>query len=112
VTNKVTPAERASVPHHLIDFLDPLRSYNVLEFRTAAVPVVERLRGEGKVPVLVGGTNYYVEAVLFKSLSDDVAVAAGVRLSLTCPFVCVPVVERLRGEGKVLVSVGGTCRGC
>lgn len=70
ITNKVTPEEQAQVLHHLLDFLDPLSRYSVTDFRNAALPIVERLLCEDKVPVIVGGTNYYIESLLWNVLVD------------------------------------------
>ena len=71
VTNKVTVEERSLVKHHCIDFLHPLIRYNVVDFRNMALPIVEGLLKEGKVPVICGGTNYYIESLLWKVLLDD-----------------------------------------
>ncbi|HCY63626.1 MAG TPA: tRNA (adenosine(37)-N6)-dimethylallyltransferase MiaA [Oxalobacteraceae bacterium] len=64
-TAKPTPAERASVPHHLIDILDPSQAYSAMQFRQDALRLVEEIRGRGKLPLLVGGTMLY-----FKALQD------------------------------------------
>ncbi|XP_042235082.1 tRNA dimethylallyltransferase-like [Homarus americanus] len=74
VTNKVTPEEQAQVPHHLLDFLDPLSRYSVTDFRNDALPVVERLLSQNKIPVIVGGTNYYIESLLWNVLIDTIPV--------------------------------------
>ncbi|XP_038057557.1 tRNA dimethylallyltransferase-like [Patiria miniata] len=70
ITNKVTAQEQQACPHHLIDFLNPLSRYTVVDFRNKALPVIEGLLKEGRVPVIVGGTNYYIEALLWKVLLD------------------------------------------
>ncbi|KAK8392812.1 hypothetical protein O3P69_014923 [Scylla paramamosain] len=70
ITNKVTPDELSQAPHHLLGFLDPLSRFTVTDFRNVALPVIERLQEERKVPVVVGGTNYYIEALLWKVLID------------------------------------------
>ncbi|XP_050703823.1 tRNA dimethylallyltransferase-like [Eriocheir sinensis] len=72
ITNKVTPEEAAQAPHHILGFLDPLSRFTVTDFRNAALPVVERLLAEDKVPVIVGGTNYYIESLLWHVLIDGV----------------------------------------
>lgn len=73
ITNKVTPEEQAQVPHHLLDFVDPLSRYSVTDFRDAALPIVERLLSQDKMPVIVGGTNYYIESLLWEVLVDSVS---------------------------------------
>ncbi|TYQ03567.1 UNVERIFIED_ORG: tRNA dimethylallyltransferase [Zoogloea ramigera] len=64
-TAKPTRAELAAVPHHLIDIIDPLDSYSVAQFRTAALQLVDEIVARGKLPLLVGGTMLY-----FKGLAD------------------------------------------
>lgn len=99
-TNKASAAERAQAPHHLLDFLEPPQTYDVQQFRDAALAVIAgwpppflQLRGrktltsppppppptpkdlhaQGKLPILVGGTHYYNESIIFRNLLDEVA---------------------------------------
>ncbi len=62
---KPTAEERASVPHHLIDTLDPTASYSVMQFREDAIRLADDIIARGKLPLLVGGTMLY-----FKGLRD------------------------------------------
>ncbi len=64
-TAKPTADELASVPHHLIDILDPTDSYSVMQFRNDAIRLVGDITARGKLPLLVGGTMLY-----FKGLKD------------------------------------------
>ena len=63
-TAKPTPAERASVPHHLFDVLDVTETATVAEFQTLARHAVADCQARGVTPVLVGGSALYVRAVL------------------------------------------------
>lgn len=63
-TAKVTEAERRGVPHHLLDVLDVTEAASVAAYQRDARAVVEKLLGEGRVPVLAGGSGLYVQAVL------------------------------------------------
>jgi tRNA dimethylallyltransferase len=63
-TAKPSPAERAGVPHHLLDVLDVTETASVAAYQRAARGVVERLREAGRTPVLVGGSGLYVQAVV------------------------------------------------
>ncbi|GAA1965439.1 tRNA (adenosine(37)-N6)-dimethylallyltransferase MiaA [Amycolatopsis minnesotensis] len=63
-TAKVTAAERRGVPHHLLDVLGVTETASVAAYQREARAVVERLLGEGKVPILAGGSGLYVQAVL------------------------------------------------
>ena len=63
-TAKLTPHERAGVPHHLLDVLDVTDTAAVAAYQRAARDVVEQLLGAGRTPVLVGGSGLYVQAVV------------------------------------------------
>jgi len=65
-TAKPSAQELASVPHHLIDILDPLESYSVMQFREDAIRLVGEIGARGALPLLVGGTMMY-----FKGLTDS-----------------------------------------
>ncbi len=62
---KPTAEERAAVPHHLIDTLDPTASYSVMQFREDAIRLADDIIARGTLPLLVGGTMLY-----FKGLRD------------------------------------------
>ena len=64
-TAKPSAEELAQVPHHLIDILDPLDSYSVMQFRQDALRLAAEINARGKLPLLVGGTMLY-----FKGLKD------------------------------------------
>jgi len=68
-TAKPTQEERAGIPHHLIDILDPAESYSTGSFRTSALQLMADISNRGKIPVLVGGTMLYFNA-LFKGLAE------------------------------------------
>ena len=59
-----TDAERGSVPHHLIGTLDLSEDINAGKYLKLARPVVEDILARGRTPILVGGTNFYVDAFL------------------------------------------------
>ncbi|KAM3858640.1 LOW QUALITY PROTEIN: tRNA dimethylallyltransferase [Diretmus argenteus] len=70
ITNKVTAEERAQCRHHMISFVDPLvSSYTVVDFRNKAVALIDMHRRD-KLPIIVGGTNYYIESLLWRVLVD------------------------------------------
>ncbi|XP_017881076.1 tRNA dimethylallyltransferase-like [Ceratina calcarata] len=71
ITAKVTKEEKAMVPHHMLDVVDPLNpSFTVVQFRDMAIPIIDDLLARRKMPIIVGGTNYYIESVLWKILID------------------------------------------
>ena len=63
-TAKPGAAERKRVPHHLIDVLDPDRSYSTGRWRTDAIAAVREILSRGKTPVIVGGTMLYYRALV------------------------------------------------
>ncbi|XP_061520276.1 tRNA dimethylallyltransferase isoform X2 [Phycodurus eques] len=72
ITNKVTAKESAQCRHHMISFVDPLVSnYTVVDFRNKAVSLIDDMHNQNKLPVIVGGTNYYIESLLWRVLLDS-----------------------------------------
>lgn len=80
-TAKPTRDELASVPHHLIDNLDPLQSYSAAEFVKDATQLIREIRARGKTPLLVGGTMLYLKALL-DGLNDVPAANPEVRTQI------------------------------
>jgi tRNA dimethylallyltransferase len=74
-------AERAAVPHHLIDILDPTQAYSAARFVSDARRCVEDVRARGRLPLLVGGTMLYFKA-LREGLSPLPEADPGVRAQL------------------------------
>ncbi|KAK1805010.1 hypothetical protein P4O66_019371, partial [Electrophorus voltai] len=91
ITNKVTVEEQAQCRHHMISFVDPLVSnYTVVDFRNQALSLIsflqhklrvitsdvslmqhiEDMHRQEKLPIIVGGTNYYIESILWNILVD------------------------------------------
>jgi tRNA dimethylallyltransferase len=64
-TAKPAAAERAAVPHHLIDLLDPAEAYSAARFASDANRLIDQIASRGRLPLLVGGTMLY-----FKALRD------------------------------------------
>ncbi|XP_076648271.1 tRNA dimethylallyltransferase isoform X2 [Halictus rubicundus] len=69
VTAKVTQEERKMAPHHMLDIVDPLiPDFTVSRFRDMTLPIIDDLLARKKLPIIVGGTNYYIEALLWDIL--------------------------------------------
>lgn len=64
-TAKIKKEEMCGVPHHLIDICEPQEEYHVVRFATDARRLIREITGRGHVPVLVGGTGFYIQAVLY-----------------------------------------------
>lgn len=69
VTNKVTDEEQSQAKHHMISFLDPLQRYSVVDFRDKSLNIIDNLMKQNRLPIIVGGTNYYIESLLWKNLT-------------------------------------------
>ena len=63
-TAKPTPEELAGVKHYFIDFLEPDEYYNAARFENDATSVIEKLLGESKIPIVVGGSGLYIKALI------------------------------------------------
>lgn len=62
-TAKPTPAERAGIPHHLIDVADPHETWSLAMFQRAAQTAIAEIHARGRLPIIVGGTGQYIRAV-------------------------------------------------
>uniref|UniRef100_W8CD56 tRNA dimethylallyltransferase, mitochondrial n=2 Tax=Ceratitis capitata TaxID=7213 RepID=W8CD56_CERCA len=67
-TAKATKEEQSRAKHHLLDVATPNEPYTVVHFRNAALPIIENLLAQSKCPIVVGGTNYYIESLLWDIL--------------------------------------------
>ena len=73
-TAKVPLEERKGVPHHLIDFVSPHVNYTAVEWAREAEQKIEEIEGRGRIPLLVGGTGFYLRALrqpFFESPQTD-----------------------------------------
>ncbi|KAI5005676.1 hypothetical protein ZWY2020_032919 [Hordeum vulgare] len=64
VTNKATAREQAGVPHHMIGGVQPDADYTAADFRRDATRAVESVLARGRLPIIAGGSNNYLEALL------------------------------------------------
>ena len=62
---KIAPEEMEGIPHYLIDVLDPKENFNVAEFKDMATAAVNDIYDKGRIPVLCGGTGFYIQAFLY-----------------------------------------------
>lgn len=67
ITNKIPDKERNGIPHHLMDFIGlDQEPWTVSHFVSEAQKVVREIRSRGRLPILVGGTHYYTQSLLFR----------------------------------------------
>ena len=84
---KIRKEEMEGVPHHLIDVLDPREEFHVQKFQQMAKASMEGIYERGHIPILTGGTGFYIQAVLY-----DIDFAHGMR----------PMFYRPRLEGGMI----------
>lgn len=85
-TAKPTPEERALVPHHLIDVVEPDEPFDAARYVALARPAVEEILRRGRIPLVVGGTGLYIRALLhglFAAPPVDPAVRVRLAAELT-----------------------------
>ena len=89
-TAKASQQERALVPHHLIDIVDPDDQYDAARFVNDALRAIDEITGRGRVPLITGGTGLYL-AALTKGLFAEIPISAHIRDQLR---------QRLEQEGR------------
>ena len=62
---KIRAEEMERICHHLIDILEPDEEFHVVRFQQLAKQAMEEIYGRGRIPILVGGTGFYIQAVLY-----------------------------------------------
>ncbi len=71
-TGKITKKEMRGVPHHLLDVASPKRKYTVARFKKEGLQAIKKIHRIGKVPILCGGTGFYIQAVVDKLIIPKV----------------------------------------
>lgn len=82
-TGKVTKKEMAGVPHHLLDVADPKKRFTVSDYKELADKAVTEILSRGKLPIICGGTGFYIDAVVKNVLLPDVPVNPKLREKLS-----------------------------
>ena len=62
---KIMPEEMDGVKHHLIDVLEPSEEFNIVKFQELSKQALEEIYAQGKVPIIAGGTGFYIQSVLY-----------------------------------------------
>lgn len=78
-TAKPDLEERQGVPHHMIDVISPKESFSVSDYEEKALPIVESLLSQGKMPIICGGTGFYINSLLYKSQFGNVGADEEIR---------------------------------
>ena len=81
-TAKIRSEEMQGIPHYLIDVLDPWESFDVVRFQTMAKEALEKIYTAGAIPIVVGGTGFYIQALLYNFDFDENDSETGYRTEL------------------------------
>ena len=63
-TGKITKEEMQGIPHYLLDVASPKRRFSVAQYQKKAIEAIKKIQKKGKLPILCGGTGFYVQAVV------------------------------------------------
>ena len=79
-TAKPSLQERDGVIHHMIDVVSPKEKFSVSDYEAMALPIMENLLAQGKMPIICGGTGFYINSLLYKSQFGNVGANEEIRL--------------------------------
>lgn len=82
-TAKIKKEEMQGVEHHLIDILEPDEEFNIFEFKKQATAAIEKIYANGHIPIIVGGTGFYIQSVLYDIKFSENENDDGIRAELT-----------------------------
>lgn len=78
---KIRKEEMNGIPHHLLDILEPEETFNVMLFQQFAKQVIEEIYDRGHIPILTGGTGFYIQSVLYDiSFTEETDDSVRIRL--------------------------------
>lgn len=75
-TAKIKPEEMQGIQHYLIDMFDPKEDFNVVMFQKLAKEAIETIYAKGKIPIVVGGTGFYIQALLYDIDFEETQISA------------------------------------
>ncbi|MCR5673298.1 MAG: tRNA (adenosine(37)-N6)-dimethylallyltransferase MiaA [Lachnospiraceae bacterium] len=70
-TAKLSREEMQGIPHYLIDVLDPSEDFSIFRFKEMAGAAIEEIASSGRIPIIVGGTGFYIQSVLYDIDFDE-----------------------------------------
>ncbi|MDD2913318.1 MAG: tRNA (adenosine(37)-N6)-dimethylallyltransferase MiaA [Candidatus Pacebacteria bacterium] len=71
-SGKIKKKETKGIPHHLIDIVSPKKIFTVADYKKKAIKKIENLHKENKIPIIVGGTGFYVDAIIKNTTIPEV----------------------------------------
>lgn len=82
-TGKITKREMRGVPHHLLDVASPKRAFSAGDYMKRATKAIEDISARGKLPIIVGGTGFYIDALVGRIPLPEVPANLQLRKRLT-----------------------------
>ncbi|MEI7688693.1 MAG: tRNA (adenosine(37)-N6)-dimethylallyltransferase MiaA [Candidatus Nomurabacteria bacterium] len=82
-TGKITKKEMRGVPHHLLDIYSPSKTFTVNQFQKKAIKKIEEIIKRGKVPIICGGTGFYIDAIVEGTIFPNVPPNKKLRIELS-----------------------------
>ncbi|MBO6129015.1 MAG: tRNA (adenosine(37)-N6)-dimethylallyltransferase MiaA [Pseudobutyrivibrio sp.] len=81
-TAKITTEEMQGIPHHLIDVIEPTEDFHVVKFKELVQEALDKIYAKGKIPIICGGTGFYIQAILYDIDFDENEIDAEYRKEL------------------------------
>ena len=78
-TAKPSERERCGITHHMIDILSPDENFSASDYAELSVPICERILKKGRVPVICGGTGFYIQSLLFRRSLGNIGSDSNIR---------------------------------
>ena len=61
---KITKKEMSGIPHYLLDVANPKRRFSIVQYQKLALSAIKKIHKKGKLPILVGGTGFYIQSIV------------------------------------------------
>ncbi len=83
---KILPSEMEGIPHHLIDIIDPVEDFHVKKFAALTEDAIRDISSRNKLPILIGGTGFYIQAALYGIAFTEESDDGGLRKELEAQY--------------------------
>ncbi len=81
-TGKITTREMKGIPHHMLDVVSPKKVFTVQDFKTKAEKIIKQIEKKNKIPIICGGTGFYIDALLSGQVLPEVPPNKKLRVTL------------------------------
>ncbi len=81
-SGKITKKEMKGIPHHMLDVVNPKKTYSVHDFQKGAIKAIDKILQKGKVPIVCGGTGFYIDSIVKGTILPEVAPNSDLRLKI------------------------------